>query len=40
MDAGTRLSQHFDMDLALLLPTDRPIQAFPIGRHTLTGTEA
>jgi Putative phage integrase len=40
MDAGARLSQHFDMDLASLLPADRPIQAFPIGRRALTGAEA
>ncbi len=40
MDAGARLSQHFDMDLASLLPADRPIHTFPIGRRTLTGAEA
>ncbi|MDR6504256.1 hypothetical protein J2785_007457 [Burkholderia ambifaria] len=37
MDAGARLSQHFDMDLASLLPAARPSQAFPAGRQTLTG---
>lgn len=40
MDAGARLSQHFDMDLASLLPAARPVQAFPAGRRTLTGDEA
>jgi len=40
MDAGERLSQHFDMDLASLLPAARPVQAFPAGRRTLTGAEA
>ena len=29
MDAGERLSQHFNMDLASLLHADRPIQSFP-----------
>lgn len=40
MDAGARLSQHFNTDLASLLPADSPIQAFPIGRRALTGAEA
>ncbi|NYG31469.1 integrase [Sphaerotilus montanus] len=40
MDAGASLSQHFDMDLASLLPAARPVQAFPAGRRPLTGTEA
>ena len=40
MDAGERLSQHFDMDLASLLPASRPIQAFPAGRRPLTGVDA
>ena len=40
MDAGARLSQHFDMDLASLLPAARPVQTFPAGRRTLTGAEA
>lgn len=39
MDAGERLSQHFDMDLASLLPAARPAQAFPAGRQTLTGVK-
>lgn len=39
MDAGVRLSQHFDMDLASLLPA-APIQKFPIARRPLTGAEA
>lgn len=34
MDAGVRLSQHFNMDLASLLHADRPVQSFPSGpRH-------
>lgn len=40
MDAGVRLSQHFDIDLASLLPASRPVQTFPAGPRTLTGTEA
>lgn len=40
MDAGARLSQHFDMDLASLLPVVRPAQAFSAGRPILTGAEA
>ncbi|HEV3424613.1 MAG TPA: VPA1269 family protein [Paraburkholderia sp.] len=40
MDAGVSLSQHFDMDLASLLPTARPVEAFPAGRRTLTGAGA
>ncbi len=39
MDAGERLSQHFNMDLASLLHADRPIQSFPAGPRTLTGDE-
>jgi len=31
MDAGLSLSRHFEMDLALLLPTANPVMAFP--RH-------
>lgn len=38
MDAGMRLSQHFDVDLASLLPAVNPAQALPAGRRTLTGT--
>lgn len=37
MDAGERLSQYFDMDLASLLPAARPAQAFPAGRQPITG---
>lgn len=40
MDAGARLSQHFDMDLASLLPATRPVQVFLDGRRPLTGAEA
>ncbi|NMM82680.1 integrase [Acidovorax sp. SRB_14] len=40
MDAGARLSQHFDMDLASLLPATRPVQAFSAGRQNLKGAEA
>lgn len=40
IDAGMRLSQHFDMDLAALLPTTNPVPAFPAGRQELTGNEA
>lgn len=39
MDAGVRLSQHFNMDLASLLHADRPIQSFPAGPRPLTGDE-
>lgn len=39
MDAGVRLSQHFNMDLASLLHADRPIQSFPAGPGPLTGDE-
>lgn len=39
MDAGARLGQHFDMDLASLLPAARPVQAFPAGRRPLMGAE-
>lgn len=40
MDAGVSLSRHFNMDLASLLPTANPVQAFPAGRQTLPGGEA
>jgi len=40
MDAGASLSQHFDSDLAALLPAARQSKAFPIGRRNLTGAEA
>ncbi|MBS0454636.1 MAG: integrase [Proteobacteria bacterium] len=40
MDAGASLSQHFDMDLASLLPAARPSKAFSTGRRTLRGAEA
>lgn len=37
MDAGVRLSQHFNMDLASLLHAARPVQSFPSGPRPLTG---
>lgn len=39
MDAGERLSQHFNIDLASLLHVDSPVQSFPLGPRTLTGDE-
>ncbi|WP_028231604.1 gamma-mobile-trio integrase GmtZ [Paraburkholderia mimosarum] len=39
MDAGVSLSQHFDMDLASLLPTTNHVQAFPAGRQSLLRDE-
>jgi len=39
MDAGVRLSQHFDLDLASLLSTARPDQAFAAGQLNLKGAE-
>lgn len=38
MDAGVRLSQHFDMDLSSLLP--KPVQTLQTGSQTLLGDEA
>jgi len=38
MDAGARLSEHFDMDLTSLLPASR--HAFPGKQQMLTGVEA
>lgn len=40
IDAGVRLSQHFNMDLASLLHADRPVQSFPPGLRPLTGDAA
>lgn len=40
MDAGVRLSQHFNVDLASLLHADRPVQSFPSGPRPLTGDAA
>jgi hypothetical protein len=40
MDAGESLSQHFDMDLASLLPTKNRDQAFPAEHHILMVNEA
>ncbi|MDR6391202.1 VPA1269 family protein [Paraburkholderia phenoliruptrix] len=40
MDAGVRLSQHFDIDLSSLPHASRPVQTFPAGPRTLTGAEA
>lgn len=39
MDAGVRLSEHFDLDLATLLPASNRAQAFPHGRQTLLGSD-
>jgi len=39
MDAGARLSEHFDMDLVSLLPAAHPAPAFPVGRSTLIEAE-
>ena len=38
MDAGVRLSEHFDLDLTSLLPASTRAQAFPLGRQTLLGS--
>lgn len=40
MDAGVRLSQHFNMDLASLLHADPPVQSFPSAPRPLTGDTA
>ena len=40
MDAGVRLSQHFDMDLASLLPATNRTQAFPAGRPAISVNDA
>lgn len=40
MDAGVRLSQHFNMDLASLLHASRSVQSFPAGPRPLTGDAA
>lgn len=40
MDAGVRLSQHFNMDLASLLHAERPVQSFPSGPRPLIGDTA
>jgi hypothetical protein len=40
MDAGVKLSQHFDIDLASLLPTTNRVQAFPVRHQALTVDEA
>lgn len=39
MDAGVRLSEHFDLDLATLLPSSNRGQVFPLGRQTLLGSD-
>lgn len=39
MDAGVRLSEHFDLDLASLLPPSNRARAFPLGRQTLLGSD-
>ncbi|MGI0857217.1 gamma-mobile-trio integrase GmtZ [Pseudomonas aeruginosa] len=40
IDAGVSLSQHFDIDLASLLPTTNSIQSIRPGHRFLTGEEA
>lgn len=40
MDAGVKLSQHFDMDLATLLPAANPARVSPAGRRALREVEA
>jgi hypothetical protein len=40
MDAGLSLSQHFDMDLASLLPTPNHVRPSSTGQRALTGDEA
>ncbi|RDK05266.1 gamma-mobile-trio integrase GmtZ [Cupriavidus lacunae] len=40
MDAGESLSQHFDMDLASLLPTPISVRPLPAGHRALTGAVA
>ncbi|MGY2488164.1 hypothetical protein [Cupriavidus sp. CP313] len=40
MDAGASLSEHFDMDLALPLPTANLVRAFPTGHWVVTGDKA
>ncbi|KVP40119.1 integrase [Burkholderia ubonensis] len=40
MDAGLSLSQHFDIDLASLLPTPNHVRPSPTGHRALTGDEA
>lgn len=39
IDAGERLSQHFNIDLASLLHTRGPVQSFPSAPRPLTGDE-
>ena len=39
MDAGERLSHHFNIDLASLLHADGPVQSFPVAIRTLPGDE-
>ena len=40
MDAGARLSQHFDLDLTSLLPAASPVQTIPSGPRPLTRAKA
>lgn len=40
MDAGVRLSQHFDIDLASLLPKVNPVPTMPGSRQSLLGDKA
>jgi hypothetical protein len=39
MDAGVRLSKHFDMDLSALVPQANSARTFPAGRQTLSGDD-
>ena len=39
MDAGVRLSEHFDLDLTSLLPASNPAQAFALWRQTFLGSD-
>lgn len=40
MDAGVRLSEHFNVDLASLMPSVRPAQTFPLGPRPLLGEDS
>jgi hypothetical protein len=40
MEAGARLSEHFDLDLTSLLPAPNRAQAFPLGHQSPPGREA
>lgn len=40
MEAGVRLSEHFDLDLTSLLPAPNRAQAFPLGHQSTPGRKA